>query len=41
MDCESGRMRLGLAAELAGHLRGEHVPLGEVSLVDEVRARVA
>ncbi|WIX82951.1 putative cobaltochelatase [Amycolatopsis carbonis] len=31
MDCESGRMRLGLAAELAGHLGAEHVPLAEVA----------
>ncbi|HKS43582.1 MAG TPA: putative cobaltochelatase [Amycolatopsis sp.] len=40
MDCESGRMRLGLAAELAAHLGAEHVPLDEVSLVDEVRTRI-
>ncbi|WP_158886965.1 putative cobaltochelatase [Amycolatopsis anabasis] len=42
MDCESGRMRLGLAAELAARLGGEHVPLGEVAadaLANEVRAR--
>lgn len=42
MDCESGRMRLGLAAELAARLGAEHVPLGEVaagSLAGEVRAR--
>ncbi|QRP48037.1 putative cobaltochelatase [Amycolatopsis sp. FDAARGOS 1241] len=31
MDCESGRMRLGLAAELAGHLGADHVPLAEVA----------
>ncbi|MGW4485168.1 putative cobaltochelatase [Amycolatopsis sp. NPDC004368] len=31
MDCESGRMRLGLAAELAGHLGAEHVPLADVA----------
>ncbi|UJW31787.1 putative cobaltochelatase [Saccharothrix sp. AJ9571] len=42
MDCESGRMRLGLAAELATRLGAEHVPLGEVaadSLAGAVRAR--
>ncbi|NIJ13714.1 magnesium chelatase subunit D [Saccharomonospora amisosensis] len=42
MDCESGRMRLGLAAELANRLGAEHVPLGEVaadSLVREVSSR--
>ncbi|NIH87581.1 putative cobaltochelatase [Amycolatopsis granulosa] len=44
MDCETGRMRLGLAAELAAHLGGEHVPLGEVAadaLATEVRRRAA
>ncbi|MFG1641304.1 putative cobaltochelatase [Amycolatopsis sp. NPDC049252] len=44
MDCESGRMRLGLAADLAAHLGGEHVPLADVaaeSLADAVRARTA
>jgi magnesium chelatase subunit D len=43
MDCESGRMRLGLAAELAEHLGGEHVPLGEIaagSLAGEVKSRL-
>jgi magnesium chelatase subunit D len=42
MDCESGRMRLGLAADLAAHLGAEHVPLAEVAagaLADAVRAR--
>src|SRR5699024_7201362 len=42
MDCETGRMRLGLAAELAGKLDAEHVPLGEVAadrLDGEVRSR--
>jgi len=42
MDCESGKMRLGLAAELAGHLGAEHVPLAEVAadaLAGAVRAR--
>lgn len=44
MDCESGRMRLGLAADLAVRLGGEHVPLSDVaaeSLADAVRARTA
>jgi magnesium chelatase subunit D len=40
MDCESGRMRLGLAVELATRLGGEHVRLDEVSLADEVRTRL-
>ncbi len=31
VDCETGRFRLGLAAQLAGHLGAEHVPLGEVT----------
>ncbi|OXM62826.1 putative cobaltochelatase [Amycolatopsis vastitatis] len=42
MDCESGKMRLGLAADLATHLGAEHVPLAGVaaeSLADAVRAR--
>ncbi|SDY84838.1 magnesium chelatase subunit D [Amycolatopsis xylanica] len=42
MDCESGKMRLGLAAELAARLGAEHVPLAEVaaeSLAGAVRAR--
>jgi magnesium chelatase subunit D len=44
MDCESGKMRLGLAAELAARLGAEHVPLGEVaaeSLAGAVRARTS
>ena len=44
MDCEAGRMRLGLAAELAARLGGEHVPLGDVAadtLATEVRRRAA
>ena len=44
MDCESGKMRLGLAAELAARLGAEHVPLGEVaasSLTGAVRARTS
>ncbi|OAP25080.1 Magnesium-chelatase 38 kDa subunit [Amycolatopsis sp. M39] len=42
MDCETGRMRLGLAAELAGRLGAEHVPLSDVaaeSLASAVRER--
>jgi magnesium chelatase subunit D len=42
LDCETGRMRLGLAAALAEALGGEHVPLAEVAadtLLGEVRAR--
>ncbi|WP_410672848.1 putative cobaltochelatase [Amycolatopsis sp. cmx-4-68] len=42
MDCESGKMRLGLAADLATRLGAEHVPLGELaaeSLANAVRAR--
>jgi magnesium chelatase subunit D len=42
MDCESGRMRLGLAGELAARLGAEHVPLGEVgadALATAVRTR--
>jgi magnesium chelatase subunit D len=31
VDCESGPVRLGLAAELAGHLGGEHVPMALLS----------
>ncbi|MFL0179957.1 magnesium chelatase subunit D family protein [Mycobacterium sp. SMC-15] len=40
VDCESGRMRLGLARALAEHLRAEYVPLPQVSaeaLTDVVR----
>ncbi|WP_412544472.1 magnesium chelatase subunit D family protein [Longispora sp. K20-0274] len=32
VDCESGHVRLGLAGQLAAQLRGEHVPLAEVSV---------
>ena len=42
VDCETGRFRMGLAAELAANLGAEHVPLGEVTaegLTDTVRAR--
>jgi magnesium chelatase subunit D len=31
VDCESGRMRLGLAARLAVDLGAEHLPVGEVA----------
>ncbi len=44
IDCETGRMRLGLAARLAEHLGAEHVPVGEVSvdaITSNVRRRVA
>jgi magnesium chelatase subunit D len=40
VDCESGRMRMGLAANLAEHLHAEHVPLAQVNaqaLADIVR----
>jgi magnesium chelatase subunit D len=40
VDCESGRMRMGLAAELARHLQADHVPLRHVNaqaLADIVR----
>jgi magnesium chelatase subunit D len=40
VDCENGRMRMGLAAELARHLKADHVPLGHVhaqALADIVR----
>ncbi|UMP01159.1 putative cobaltochelatase [Amycolatopsis sp. EV170708-02-1] len=44
MDCESGKMRLGLAAELAEHLGAEHVPVAEVAadtLAGAVRAHIS
>ena len=44
VDCESGPLRMGLAARLAEHLGAEHVPVGEVSadvLAGTVRERVA
>jgi magnesium chelatase subunit D len=40
VDCESGRMRMGLAATLAQHLNADHVPLAHVNaqaLADIVR----
>ena len=42
VDCETGRFRMGLASELAGHLGADHIPLGEVTaegLADTVRDR--
>ena len=42
VDCETGRFRMGLAADLAARLGAEHVPLGEVTaegLAATVRAR--
>nr|WP_279672474.1 VWA domain-containing protein [Flexivirga meconopsidis] len=39
LDCESGRMRLGLAARLAARMHARHVPMGDVAaqtLVDHV-----
>ena len=44
VDCETGRMSLGLARDLALRLGADHVRLGEVaagSLVDAVRAERA
>jgi magnesium chelatase subunit D len=32
VDCETGPVRLGLAADLAVHLGAEHLPLGEVTV---------
>lgn len=31
VDCETGRFRMGLAAQLAGHLGAGHLPVGEVT----------
>ncbi|GGF31955.1 magnesium chelatase [Marmoricola endophyticus] len=44
IDCETGPMRMGLAHALSAALRGEHVPVAEVSaaaLTDAVQERVA
>ncbi len=44
IDCEAGRMRLGLAVRLAERLGAEHVPVGEVSadaITTHVRRKVA
>ena len=38
VDCETGRFRLGLAAELAALMGADHVPLGEVAAGDLVQA---
>ncbi|PRY63377.1 magnesium chelatase subunit D [Knoellia remsis] len=41
IDCETGRFRLGLAADLAARMGATHVPLGEVAagaIVDSVAA---
>ncbi len=37
VDCETGSLRMGLAAELAAHLLAEHVPMAEVSAADLAR----
>ena len=39
IDCETGRMRMGLARRLAERLGAEHVPVGEVS-ADAITAQV-
>ena len=45
IDCETGRFRMGLAADLARRMGAEHVPLEQVAagaivdVVDEHRAR--
>jgi magnesium chelatase subunit D len=44
IDCETGRFRMGLAAQLADRLGAEHVPVGEVSaaaITSNVRRRAA
>ena len=44
LDCESGRVRLGLAGELAEAMRAQHLPLAEVAasaLTSTVRAATA
>jgi magnesium chelatase subunit D len=44
MDCETGKMRLGLAGELAARLGADHVPLADVaaeSLAGAVRSRTS
>ena len=38
VDCESGPVRLGLAAELAAHLGAEHLAVGEVTAEGLTRA---
>jgi magnesium chelatase subunit D len=44
IDCETGRMRMGLAVRLAQRLGAEHVPVGEVSadaITNQVKRKVA
>ena len=44
IDCETGRMRMGLAQRLAVRLGAEHVPVGEVSadaITSQVQRKVA
>jgi magnesium chelatase subunit D len=44
IDCEAGRMRMGLAHRLAVRLGAEHVPVGEVSadaITTHVKRKVA
>ncbi len=44
IDCETGRMRMGLAVRLAQRLGAEHVPVGEVSaeaITSQVKRKVA
>jgi len=44
VDCEAGRFRLGLAADIAQRMGADHIPLGEVaaaSLVTIIRERKA
>jgi magnesium chelatase subunit D len=44
IDCESGSFRMGLAVDLARHLRAEHVPVAEINaetLAGAVRGRGA
>jgi magnesium chelatase subunit D len=43
-DCETGRLRMGLAVRLAQRLGAEHVPVGEVSadaITSHVKRKVA
>jgi magnesium chelatase subunit D len=44
IDCETGRFRMGLARQLARHLGGDYVPVGDVSaaaITSNVRRRAA
>lgn len=38
IDCETGRFRMGLAAELAGHLGAQHVALEDLGADAILRA---